>query len=64
MTKDEAKTYLESITPQQVDIVTLDAAVWNDFKTSMLALLNDPNLDPKYRAAVEQINTVADSVLG
>jgi len=64
MTKEEAIGYLTGIDPQPVDMVTLDAAVWADFKTSMLGFLNDPTVDPKYRTAVEEINTIADSALG
>ncbi len=63
MTKDEAKIYLEGISPQPVNMVTLDATVWEEFKSLMLAILNDPTLNPKYRTAVEEINTIADSAL-
>lgn len=64
MTKQEAVNYLTGIEPQQASIVTLDAAVWADFKASMLEFLNDPTVDPKYRTAVEEIDAIANSALG
>lgn len=64
MTKDEAIAYLTGIDPQPVDMVTLDATVWADFKASMLEFLNDPTVDPKYRMALEEVNTIVDSALG
>lgn len=64
MTKAEAISFLTGITPVNVDMVTLDAVLWADFKASMLAILSDPTVDPKYRTAVEQINALADSALG
>ena len=60
MTKEEAITYLTGIEPQPVDMVTLDAAVWADFKASMLEFLNDPTVDPKYREALEAANVKID----
>jgi len=64
MTKQECIDYLSGIEPQPANIVTLDAAVWADFKTSMLEFLNDPTVDPKYRTALEEVNTIVDSALG
>lgn len=64
MTKEEAITYLNGIEPQPVHMVTLDATVWADFKASMLEFLSDPTTDPKYRTALEKVNTIVDSALG
>ena len=71
MTRDECVTYLNGIDPQPVDIVTLDAAVWADFKASMLAFLAEPGVDPKYKAALEaanekidEANAIVDEALG
>ena len=64
MTKQECIDYLSGIEPQAASIVTLDAEVWADFKASMLELLTDPTVDPKYRTALEEVNTIVDSALG
>ena len=64
MTKEEAIAYLTGIDPQPANIVTLDAAVWADFKASMLEFLNDPTVDPKYRTALEEVNQIVDVALG
>ena len=71
MTKQEAIGYLNAINPEPVNMVTLDAVVWADFKASMLEFLNDPMVDPKYREALEaanvkidEANEIVDSALG
>ena len=64
MTKTEALTFLSGIAPQQVSMVTVDAAKWAEFVALVTPLLQDPTLDPKYRAALEAVNVTVDSVLG
>ena len=60
MTNTEAITFLNSIVPQAVNMVTLDAAKWAEFKTLALALLANPGVDPKYKAALEAANLDID----
>ena len=60
MTKNEAVTFL--IVPEPV--VQVDAAKWAEFVALVTPLLSDPTLDPKYREALEAVNTVVDSALG
>ena len=71
MTKIEAIAYLGGIEPQPVDMVTLDAAVWADFKASMLVILAEPGVDPKYKDAfeaanikIDEANAIVDEALG
>lgn len=64
MTKAEAVAYLESLVAQPVNMITLDKARWDEFKALVVPILTDPTLDPKYRAALEQVNSVVDSALG
>jgi hypothetical protein len=63
MTKAEAITYLNSIIPQQVNMITLDAAKWAECKAVVISVLNDPAVDPKYKLALEQVNTIVVSTL-
>ena len=37
-------------------MITLDAAVWADFKASLLTFLAEPGVDPKYKEALEAAN--------
>ena len=60
MTNLEMIDYLNGIEPQPVDMVTLDAAVWADFKASMLEFLAEPGVDPKYKTALEAANVKID----
>ena len=64
MTKQEAIDYLGTINPQPVDMVTMDAAVWADFKASMLVILQAPDVDPtevaRLRALLEAVNVEVD----
>ncbi len=62
MTKDEAIAYLNTIVPTKVDMVVLDAAKWAEFKTAALAAMN-VTADPKYKVALEQVNTIVDNTL-
>ena len=71
MTNQEMIDYLGTINPQPVDMVTMDATVWADFKASALALLAQPGVDPKYLAALEaanikidEANAIVDEALG
>jgi len=64
MTKQEAVAYLESLVAQPVNMITLDKARWDEFKALVVPILTDPTLDPKYRTALEQVNSVVDSALG
>lgn len=64
MTKTEAVTFLAGIVPKTVDIAQVDAAQWAEFVALVTPLLSDPTLDPKYREALEAVNTVVDSALG
>lgn len=64
MDKTEALAFLNSLVAQPVNMITLDPVKWEAFKALVVALLADPTLDPKFRVAVEQINTIADSALG
>ena len=64
MNRQEAVDYLNGIEPQPVDMVTLDATVWADFKASVLAILEAPEPDPtevaRLRAALEAANVEID----
>ncbi|HUW12238.1 MAG TPA: hypothetical protein VM537_21105 [Anaerolineae bacterium] len=64
MTKQEAIDYLTTIEPQPVDMVTLDAVVWADFKASMLVILEAPEVDPtevaRLKALLEAVNVEVD----
>ena len=64
MTKEEAFTYLNNINPQPTHMVTLDAEVWADFKSSVLTILETPEPDPtevaRLRAALEAANVEID----
>lgn len=65
MTNEEAVTFLNSITPEPVHMMTIDPAQWDDFKTSMVDILTSTatNTDPKYRQALEDINNIVDTTL-
>lgn len=63
MTKDEAKAYLAGLVPQLTNVIALDPAQWEDFKASVIVLLDDPVLEAKYRAALETVNTTVDEAL-
>ena len=64
MTKQEAIDYLGTINPQPVDMVTMDAEVWADFKASMLVILAAPEVDPtevvRLKALLEAVNVEVD----
>lgn len=64
MTKPEALVFLNGIVPEPVTMIRVDAAKWDEFKTLVLALLSDPTLDPKYKAALENVNATVDAALG
>ena len=68
MTKPEAITFINGLTATLVQApvvnVAIDSVKWAEFKTLMLAVLADPTLDPKYRVALEQVNSVVDVALG
>ena len=64
MDKTEALAFLNSLEAKPVNMITLDPARWAEFKALVAALLADPTLDSKYKTALEQVNTVVDSVLG
>lgn len=64
MTKTEAVAFLGSIVTETVDMARVDAAKWTEFVALVTPLLSDPTLDPKYRTALEAVNTVVDSALG
>ena len=63
MTRPDSIVFLNSITPATVSMITIDAVKWADFKTSMLALLNDASLDPKWKAIVQQIDAIDNAAL-
>jgi len=60
MNQQECIDYLNGISPQPVDMITLDAAVWADFKASALGLLSAPGVDPKYLEALQRANVKID----
>ena len=71
MTRAEAITYLNGMVPQNTDVIMLDPTQWGDFKTSMLAVLAEGPVDPKYQAALEaanikidEANAIVDGALG
>jgi hypothetical protein len=64
MTTASGLAFLNSIVPQKVDMVTLDAVAWNEFKVLAQGALSNPTTDPKFKTAVEQVNQIVDSVLG
>jgi len=64
MTIQEAKDYLTGIEPQQRDMIILNKATWDDFKASMLVFLDNPGVDPKYKAALESIDNITDEIVG
>lgn len=64
MDKIQALAFLNSLTPQPVNMITLDPVKWADFKTVVAALLLDPTLDPKYKKAVQEMDAIAESALG
>jgi hypothetical protein len=64
MTKQEAVTFLSSLVPQPVNMITLDPVRWEAFKAVVLTLLSDPTLDPKYRKALQDANVIVDAALG
>jgi hypothetical protein len=64
MTKEEAVAFLNSLVAQPVNMITLDPVRWAEFKALVVPILSDPTMDPKYRAALQQVNTVVDSALG
>lgn len=64
MDKAEAVAFLAGIVPKTVNVVEVDAAKWAEFVALVTPLLSDPTLDPKYREALEAVNTVVDSALG
>ncbi|MDD5547132.1 MAG: hypothetical protein PHO67_08280 [Candidatus Omnitrophica bacterium] len=64
MTKVEALAFLNSLVAQPVNMITLDPVRWEAFKALVVPILTDPTLDPKYRTALEAVNSVVDSALG
>ncbi|MDD5391102.1 MAG: hypothetical protein PHD37_17325 [Gallionellaceae bacterium] len=64
MSKEEALAFLDSLVAQPVNMITLDPVRWEAFKALVVPILTDPTLDPKYRTALEQVNSVVDSALG
>ena len=64
MTKAEAIAFLTGINPVAVNMVTLDKATWDAFKVVALAALNAPAVDPKWEAAVRQIDAIDDALVG
>jgi hypothetical protein len=63
MTTAEAITFLNGITPVNVNMVTLDATLWADFKASMLTFLAAPGADPKWEATVRAIDALDNAAL-
>jgi hypothetical protein len=63
VTREEAKTYLAGMVAENKDVIMLDRVQWEDFKTSMLAILDEVLVDPKYQQAVQDINTITDATL-
>jgi hypothetical protein len=64
MTKAEAVTFLNSLTPAPVNMITLDPVKWTAFKALVVPILSDPTLDPKYRKALQDANVIVDAALG
>jgi hypothetical protein len=64
MTNVEAVTFLNSLVAQPVNMITLDPVKWAEVKALAVAALTDPTADPKYKAALTQVNTIVDSALG
>jgi hypothetical protein len=63
MTKPEAITFLNTITPTTVSMVTIDAVKWADFKTTVLAILADNSSDPKWKAAVLAMDAIDNAAV-
>jgi hypothetical protein len=63
VTRVEAKAYLAGMVAETKDVIMLDRVQWEDFKASMLAILDEMPTDPKYQQAVVDINAIADSTL-
>lgn len=64
MTKAEAVSFLNSLTPAPVNMITLDPVKWTAFKALVVPLLADPTLDPKYKKALQDANVIVDAALG
>jgi hypothetical protein len=64
MTTEEAVAFINSLAPQNVDILQIDKVKWEEFKAVVVAELTTPTVDPKFRTAVEQVNAIVDSALG
>ena len=64
MTKAEALTFLNSLTPAPVNMITLDPVKWAAFKALVVPILSDPTLDPKYKKALQDANVIVDAALG
>ena len=60
MTKAEAVTFLGSIVPQPVTMITVDAAQWEAFKVVVLAALAAAPADPKFETALKAANIKLD----
>ena len=63
MTKQEMIDFINGMVTEDVSMVKLDKVKWEEFKTSVTALLNDPTIDPKYKIALESINTIITAIL-
>jgi hypothetical protein len=64
MTKPEAVAFINGLSATLVQApvvnVAIDSVKWEEFKTSMLAFLAEPGVDPKYKAALEAANIKID----
>ncbi len=63
MTPQEAITYLNSMTPQAVNMILLDKMKWEEFKAVVIPLLTSPGVDAKYKTALEKIDVIINTTL-